>query len=86
MRCFLLNTNINLGLSVFELIIGIIHLIDLINRFKTAFVKGTVMRHKGQAFNQRFYLTPHLGKYRRSISILMRKENLLVSIFGLTFF
>ena len=55
---------------VVELIVGVVDAIDTEDGFKTAFVKGFVMSHKGQAFYQWLYLRPYLREYGGIVGVL----------------
>ena len=59
--------------SAVELVVGVVHLIDLEHRSQTAFVKRTVVRHQRQPLNQRFNLPPYVGEHRRVVSVLVRE-------------
>ena len=48
--------------GVVELVVRVVHLIDTHHGFQAALIKRLVVGHEGQAFNQRLYLRPHLGK------------------------
>ena len=52
-----------------ESVIGIIHLIHLKYRFKTALIKSTIVCNKGQTANLWFNLLPNLVKARRLFRI-----------------
>ena len=54
-----------------ELVVGILHLINLEYRPQAAFVKRTVVRHQGQTLNQRLDLPPYLGEYRRVVGLFL---------------
>ena len=58
---------------VVELIVGIVHLIDVEDGFQAAFIEGLVVGHKGQASYQRLYLRPNLRKYWGFICVLPAK-------------
>ena len=54
---------------VTELIIGIIHLIDAMDRPQTALVEARIVRHQRQALKQRRDLLPDIRKHGRAIRI-----------------
>ena len=58
--------------SAIELIIGIIHAIQFVNRPETAFIKRAVVGYKWQSFYQRFDFSPYIreifGFYRVIVS------------------
>ena len=56
-----------------ELIIRIVHLIDLEHRPEAALVEGTVVRYQRQPFNQRLDLSPNDWEHGRSIGVLVRE-------------
>ena len=56
-----------------ELVVGVVHLIDAEHGPEAAFVKGTVVRHERQPFNQRLDLSPHDGEYGRVVGVLVRE-------------
>ena len=59
-------------------IVGIVHLIDAEHGFEATFVKGTVVGHERQTFDQRLNLPPNVGEHRRIVRVLVREPvNLL---------
>jgi hypothetical protein len=54
-----------------ENVVGIIHLIHLKYRFKTALIKPTIVRNKGQIANLWFYFFPNLVKARRLFGVTL---------------
>jgi len=58
---------------VVELIVRIVHLIYTEHGFQTPFIKGFVVGHKGQTFNQWFYLCPDLWEHWRFLCVFATK-------------
>ena len=58
---------------VVKLIIGVIHVINTEYGLQTAFIKRSVVGHKGQTFYQRLYLSPYFWKNWCIVSIFMTK-------------
>ena len=52
-----------------ELVIRIIHLIGLEHGLEATLIEGTVVGHQGQSGDAGCYLSPHVGKERRSVGI-----------------
>ena len=67
--------------STVELIVGIVHLIDLEHRSEAALIEGAVVCHQGQPFNQRLNLPPHHGEDGGVVGVLVRETvNLLAKL------
>ncbi len=52
------------GKSVEELVVRVVHLIDLEGGFEAAFVEAAIVGYQRKSFNQRRYLFPDIRKYR----------------------
>ena len=61
------------GQRIEELVIRVVHLVNSEHLFETAFIEGTVVRHKRQALDHRGYLLPHVRKHRSIFRILLRQ-------------
>ena len=57
-----------------EFIVGVIHLIAAEDGPQAALVKGLVVGHKGQALDEWFNLSPHVGKYGRIVGIAVTQS------------
>ena len=56
-----------------ELIIRVVHLIDLEHGLETALVEGAVVSHQRQSFNQRLDLPPHGGEHGCVVGVFVRE-------------
>ena len=56
--------------SVEELVVGVVHAVDLEYRFQASFVEAGVVGHEGQALNERLYLTPHGGENGCAVGVV----------------
>jgi hypothetical protein len=53
-----------------ELIVGVIHLVAAHYGLQTTFIEGAVVRHQGQALDERLNLSPNIRKHGRILGVL----------------
>ena len=62
-----------------ELVVGVVHLIDAEHGPEAALVKGAVVRHQWQPFDQRFDLPPHDREDGRVVGVFVRESVYLLT-------
>ena len=56
--------------GVVELIVGIVHLIYPEDSLEAPFIEAGIVRHEGEALDERFNLLPDIGEHRSVIRVL----------------